>query len=72
MTKPYRTQSTRRHGGSNGGGHHRIFDNVLTMARSLANSRKHFAAIKLESLEGDKRRGGARGQSGSQLTRANA
>jgi hypothetical protein len=51
MAKSTGTRSGRRKGGSSGNGRsHRIFDDVLAMAGSLANSRKNFAAAKLESL----------------------
>jgi hypothetical protein len=51
MAKPSRTRSSRRKGGSGGNGRtYRIFDDVLAMAGSLANSRKSFAAAKLDSL----------------------
>ncbi len=51
MATSSRTRSSRRNGGSRGNGRsYRIFDDVLAMAGSLANSRKNFAAAKLESL----------------------
>lgn len=51
MTTSSRTRSSRRKGGPGGNGRsYRIFDDMLAMAASLANSRKNFAAAKLESL----------------------
>lgn len=51
MTTSSRTRSSKRNGRSNGNGRsYRIFDDVLAMAGSLANSRKNFAAAKLELL----------------------
>jgi hypothetical protein len=51
MATSSRARSSRRNDGSSGNGRsYRIFDDVLAMVGSLANSRKNFAAAKLESL----------------------
>ena len=50
MAKSSNAKTRRRNGRGNGGQSYRLFDDMLAMAGSLANSRKEYAANKLETF----------------------